>query len=559
MASTSPFNYKHMKNKLVVVLLLTCLSINYSCKKELEQNPVDRLSEKTFWTTEQNAFLALMGVYRGNIFANAAEFQPTDWWSYNGMNWLEMASDNAYIRTGESAPFNKLTNGTSTSNLNILLNYWSNTYSKIAKSNDFLENIGRVNMDAAKKARMIAEVRFIRACQYFYLSQYFGRVPLVTKVLTLAEANNVDKASRQELVAFVLAELTDAITNLPRFKDIPGAEAGRASKQAALAFLGRLQMAEGAYADAVITYKTIIDFGDNIIDPNYQSIFLEANENSTENIFSTQFVPVLLANPIMQHFAPAVGGGFNLMNPLANLMEAYQFNDGSTFSYTDSRYDPKDIGKNRDPRLKYTILYNNAPYSQTTYISNPDSANAKDRLGTSNLTLTGYGVRKYMNEAITTSLTTANGGNLPIIRYAEILLSYLEAKLEAGQAIDPTLLDATINRVRGRATVNMPRVTQTNPILLRPILRNERRVELALEGVRLWDLLRWKIADQVLKGDFFGHPFPGIVTPIRKKTATAAADPFARWYVTTKNFRKNMDEYWPIPQAEVNINPKLGL
>lgn len=531
------------------------LSFNMSCKKELDQQPLDKFSTTDFWTTEDNAYLALMGVYRGTIFANAPEYQPMNWWDPTGLNWLDMSTDNAYPRTGEAATNNKLTNGTLTSNVAILLSYWSNSYTCIARCNDFLENIGAVTMDETHRKRMIAEVKFVRASQYFYLCQYFNSVPLITKVLTPDEANNVSKATHQQLVDFVIAEYTAAVPDLPRQKDLTTAELGRACKQAALAFLGRIQLAEGKFADAAVTYKTIIDFGDSIIDPNYQTIFLEANENSTENIFSTQYIPTILANPIMQHVAPSMGGGFNIMNPLASLMEAYQFTDGTPFSYTDPRYNPKDIGANRDPRLKYTILYDNAPYGSSKYISNPDSTSARDHLGSPTLTQTGFGVRKYMNEALVTGLATLNGANIPIIRYAEVLLSYLEAKLEAGQAIDQALLDATINKVRGRASVNMPKITQTNPALLRPILRNERRVEFALEGTRLWDLLRWHIADQVLKGDFYGEAFPGIKTAIKKKGSTV--DPYSRWYVTTKAFRAQ-DYIWPIPQAEVNINPKLG-
>ncbi|MEJ7913447.1 MAG: RagB/SusD family nutrient uptake outer membrane protein, partial [Chitinophagaceae bacterium] len=97
----------------------------------------------------------------------------------------------------------------------------------------------------------------------------------------------------------------------------------------------------------------------------------------------------------------------------------------------------------------------------------------------------------------------------------------------------------------------------TAPAALRLLLRNERRVEMALEGTRLLDLLRWKVADQVLKGDFYGHPYPVSVRAIRKKSAGAAADPARRWFVTSKNFRKGVDEYWPIPLNEVSINPKL--
>ncbi len=542
--------------KIGVVLGMLLLFVNIACKKQLDQQPLDKFAASEFWTTEDNAYLALIAVYRGNIYANAPEYNPNDWWDPTGLNWLEMATDNAYPRTGDAAATNKLTNGTLTSNIGILGNYWSNSYSRIARCNDFLEHIGTVIMGETRKARMIAEVRFIRACQYFYLCQYFGSAPLVTKVLTPDEANNVTKATHQQLVDFVIAEYTAAVPDLPRQKDLTTAEIGRAGKQAALAFLGRIQLAEGKFADAAITYKTIIDFGDNIIDPNYQTIFLEANENSSENIFSTQYIPNIIANPLMQHLAPSVGGGFNLVNPLGSLFEAYQFTDGTPFSYTDAKYNPKDLGQNRDPRLRYTLLYDNAPYGSTKFISNPDSINARDRLGNATLDQTGFGIRKYMNEALTIGLATQNGANLPIIRYAEVLLSYLEAKLEAGQSIDQALLDATINRVRGRASVNMPKITVTVPATLRPILRNERRVELALEGIRLWDLLRWKVADQVLQGDFYGHPFPGIKTAIKKK-AGAAIDPYSRWYVTSKKFRKGVDEYWPVPQSEVNINPNL--
>ncbi len=531
-----------------------------SCSKKLDKIPLDRFDNETFWTSETNTQLALAGVYRGNILTTNAESNPTDWWSYNGLIWLEMATDNAYDRRLDNSAVNRLTNGTLINSNAILGNYYTNSYNRIARCNYFLENIDRATtLTEAKKNRMIGEVRFIRACQYYYMSQYWGSVPLVTRTLTPQEANTLDKAPHQVLVDFVISELTAAAADVPRQKDVPASETGRASKQAVLAFLGRMQLAEGLFEDAANTYKTIIDFGDNIIDPNYSSIFLEANENSSENIFSVQFIPSLLANAIMQHHAPGVLGGWNVLNPLAGLMEAYQFTDGASFLYTDPRYDYKDIGKNRDPRLKYTILYDGAPIKTSFFISHPDSTNSLDQVQSpvKQTTQTGYGMRKYIDESFSGNLQNGYGGNLPIVRYAEVLLSYLEAKLEAGHPIDQALLDATINKVRSRPSVNMPKITVTNATALRPILRNERRVELALEGLRYSDLLRWKIADQVLKGDFYGHPYPVSIRAIRKKNATAPADPYKRWYVTTKNFRKGIDEHWPIPLAEVNINPNL--
>ncbi|MGV3503429.1 MAG: RagB/SusD family nutrient uptake outer membrane protein [Adhaeribacter sp.] len=548
---------KHIIKSLALLVLIG-FSVS-SCSEELEKFPQDQFATATFWESEENALLALAAVYRGSVNMNAGGSTVSDWWSWIGLINLDIASDNAYHGQGDNINFVRLSNGTLVSNMGILLNYWEAAYNRVARCNDFLENIGSTPMSEENKKRMIAEVKFIRACQYFYLSQHFGSVPLVTKTLSAEEANTVSKAPRQEVVDFVMAELTAAAADLPRFKDIPVSAAGRASKQAALAFLGRIQLAEKKFSDAANTYKTIIDFGDNIIDPQYSTLFIEANENSAENIFSIQYIPNLLANAVMNNNAPRIMGGFTFINPTASLMEAYQFTDGTPFSYTDARYDYRDIGKNRDPRLKYSIYYNNAPLRNGRYISHPDSTGPKypDRIMNLN-SKTGYVLRKYIDESVTGNLNTGNGGNMPIIRYAEVLLSYLEAKLEAGQPIDQALLDATINKVRGRTSVNMPPVNETNAALLRPILRNERRVELALEGIRYWDLLRWGIADQVLKGDFYGHPYPVSKVAIRKKSASTPADPYKRWYVTTRNFRKGVDEFWPIPQSEIDINPNLG-
>lgn len=165
---------------------------------------------------------------------------------------------------------------------------------------------------------------------------------------------------------------------------------------------------------------------------------------------------------------------------------------------------------------------------------------------------TGYGLKKFCPEGYSGGLGQS-GIDLPIIRYAEILLSYLEAKIEDGDPIDQALLDGTINLVRERSSIGMPAITETDPVKLLEIVRHERRVELACEGIRYWDLLRWHIADSVLNGVFYGAPYPGA-----KKTRKAPdghTDLYSRWYVTQKHFRMQ-DYQWPIPQSEVNINPK---
>ncbi len=538
--------------KTIVMMLL--MTISFSCEKALEQFPSNAFAKDNFWTSEPNAKIALTGVYRGSM-TYGTQVVPTDWWNYCGLVFLEFATDNLYDRRGDNSMQNRLTNGTLLPDNAVILGYWSGSYRRIAICNDFLENIEKVKMEQAKIDRMKAEALFIRATQYFYLSQYFGAVPLVKKTLTPDEANNVDKAPKSEVVKFVIDELTQAAANLPSFGALKADETGRASKQAALAFLGRIYLAEKKFPEAAAAYKQIIDLGANKIDPDYASLFTPANENSSENIFSMQYVPGETSNALTQHAFPAVASGWHIVNPTGSIADAYGFDDGTPLSYDSPKFNYKNMGENRDPRFRYNFLWDGSKFGSKTYVCHPDSAKSLDQLTYSKqATRTGYGLRKFFDENFNGSLVTDYGGNMPIIRYAEVLLSYLEAELEAGKPISQALLDQTINAVRGRASVKMPPIRVTDPNLLRPILRNERRIELAFEGIRLWDIFRWDIGDQVLKGDFWGAPFPN--SQLYAKTSKKL-DPKFRWFVTSKNFRKGIDDRWPIPQSEINVNPKL--
>ena len=534
---------------------ISILALTISCDKELEQYPSNAFAKDNFWTSESNANIALTGAYRGAV-EYGTQVVPTDWWTYCGIVFMEFATDNAYDRRGDNSTQNRLTDGTLLPNNNVLKGYWEGSYQRIAICNDFLENIENVAMDQAKINRMKAEVTFLRATQYFYLSQFWGSAPLVTSTLTPDEANNVDKAPKAALVSFVESEMKAAVEALPTFGELTASEAGRASKQAALAFLGRLYLGEKRFVEASAVYKQIIDMGDNQIDPDYRSLFIPSNENSNENIFSSQYFGGQAGNSLPQHAYPAVASGWHIVNPLGSLADAYGFDDGTPLSYDDPRFDYDDMGANRDPRFRYNFIWDGATFSGRTYDCHPDHSESVDQLTYSKqATRTGYGLRKFFDESFSGNLRTDYGGNIPIIRYAEVLLSYLEAELEAGNAITQQLLDETINVVRGRASVGLPPITETDPSALRPILRNERRIELALEGQRLWDIFRWGIGDEVLVGDFWGAPFPNSTL---YPTTSKKIDPQSRWYVTTKNFREGVDDIWPVPESEVNVNPKLG-
>lgn len=536
--------------KYYISTLLVLIIFLASCS--LDRSPLDQFSEDDFWTSEDNAELALTGLYKANILFNSPEYTPTDWWSYGGLIFMEFPSDNAYDRRGTNSNFYKMTNGALLSNNAYTKAYWDNSYAKIARCNRFIEGIVNFS-DPAVVSRLTAEARFIRAAQYFYLSQFFQDVPLVTKVLTKDEANSVMKNTKQEITDYIIKEFTEAAADLPRFKDLKSSETGRSSKQASLAFLGRTLLASKRYAEAANVYKQIIDMGDNAIDPNYSSLFLPSNENSNENILSMQYLQDLAGNALPQHAYPVKNGGWCLINVAAGLFESYSFKDGSPFSYESPLYNPNNLGENRDPRLDYTIYYNGSTFKGTEYDCHPDSK-SPDKVMGGQTTQTGLMMRKYFDETFSGDLNSS-GSNVPIIRYAEILLSYLEAKLEAGDNITQSLLDETINKVRGRASVQMPPISELDPSVLRPILRNERRVELAMEGIRYWDLLRWGIAHEALNGDVYGAPFPGSKRVSLNKAGVL--DKYGRWYVNSRAFRKDQDYKWPIPQSEQDINPNL--
>lgn len=540
------------KHKYIYAIICAILFSLSSC--DLERLPKNEFEDSDIWASESNALLALTGIYRANIIYNTPEYQPKDWWSYSGLLFLEFASDNAYDRRGTNSGFHRMSDGTLLADNSFILEYWSNSYNKIGRANRFLEGIDKLDASDAVKNRFKAEARFLRAAQYFYLSQFFGGVPIVTRSLTMVEANTVEQNSKAEVVEFTIKELKEAAEHLPRFKDLKvDIEAGRASKQVALAFLGRLYLAEKRYGEAAAAYKQIIDFGDNNIDPNYASVFLPQNENSKENIFSTQYLEGTAGSGLPQHAFPVMSRGWCLINVSGSLAEAYTFNDGTPFSYSDPRYDAKNLGKDRDPRMDYTIYYNGATFMNQEYICHPDAASG-DRISSGQTTQTGFLMRKYFDETYTGDLNRY-GTNFPIIRYAEVLLGYLEAKLENGEAIDQTLLDNTVNQLRTRPSVDMAKITETNADVLRPILRNERRVELAMEGIRYWDLLRWGTAHEELTQNIMGAPFPGSVRV--SKLPDGTLDKHGRWYVGKRNFRKEKDYKWPIPQREQDINPNL--
>ena len=516
----------------------------------MDRYPLTSFSEETFYNDEANLELALNGLYRGGI-TMGVDYNVSDWWAYSATILLDGVSDIGYDRRGFTNAIGQLTAGTITETNLWVQNLYQKPYRRISSCCRFIDGLNAIKNKTPEMERMEAEARFIRAVQYFYLASYYHDVPLVTRTMTLDEANTVSKSPRAEVLQYAADELKAVAQILPRHKDLPATEQGRATAQAALGYLARTYLIMEDFKSAADACEQIINYGDNALDPNYQTLFYPSGETSSEHIFATQYVDDLAGHGLPQHAYPIKDGGWCLVNISNHLFEAYDFLDGTPFSYEYPRFDKSNFGANRDPRLDYTFYYDGATFRGTVYDCDPE-ATVADKIGPGQTTQTGYLLRKFLDESWSGDIN-AYGVNVPLVRYADILLMYLEAKVRGGEAISQQLLDQTINAVRAR--VNMPPYTETNPDKLFQLIQKERMIELAFEGWRLWDLFRWGIAEEKLNEDIYGSPFY-VSDQSLMQMKDGQRDPYDRWYVATRAFQPGQD-VWPIPLAEKNINPNL--
>jgi len=248
-------------------------------------------------------------------------------------------------------------------------------------------------------------------------------------------------------------------------------------------------------------------------------------------------------------------GGWSSLDPLQSLVDAYEMTNGKTIDDPSSGYDPNNPYTNRDPRLTATIVYPGESYPYASGAPNyydPLDASSSDFYNSGNNTsVTGYIEKKFTAVLSDYDNLFNTGLDMILIRYAEVLLSYAEAKIESGQ-IDASVYQS-INLVRNRS--GMPNVDQSvynSQSSLRTLIRRERRVELALEGLRWFDIQRWKIGPQVMAGTVYGARL-GSVNP-QTGALTLGADSIQ---VETRAFDPNKNYLWPVPQSEIDINKNL--
>jgi starch-binding outer membrane protein, SusD/RagB family len=531
--------------KLIIYSILT-LAL-FSCV-DLEREPIDAYSSDTFFTSEEAAMSNLAAVYQYTKMSGFFE-------DGNGI-YMDDITDNAYC------PFsNQLTSfialGSATSSLtgkyvDLYRTYFD--YVGVRNANYFLENIDQVDMDDTKKAEMKAEVRFLRAFNYARKMMCFGGVPLVTTVLSYGEENTIPRSSEAEIASFVLTELASAADALPQTRSSD--EYGRITKGAALALKARVELFTKDYANAAKDAKAIIDMGIYDLYSDYEGLFWEKNQSdaarNSEVLLEVCYNPPTWASWLDGLYTVAEGG-WNSVNPTQSLVDAYETTNGKAIT-NDPSYNADKPYENRDPRFYASIIYPGLEWNDRIFNSlQPVGPDEYYNSSKGNRSRTGYCLRKYcapLSELPNPDPSDVQGVNFIVIRYAEVLLTYAEALIEQNTSLPEAA--AAINKVRAR--VNMPAITETDQAGLRERVRNERRVELAFEGLRWYDMKRWKIGGQVMNGPVYGVR-PGTVDMTTGEVTFSSPNHITVGDVRV--FKEDRDYYFPIPQEDIDSNDAL--
>jgi hypothetical protein len=504
-----------MKKILCVLPLL----LFFSCNEDfLDRGSLTQLAESNFWQNEKDAQLGINGIYEvlqsrvlysGNLNGTA------------GLPQHDSFADNTFNNYKFEGPGNfvEARADPSTSFFN---DFWTANYRGIARANNAISNIERIpagNISAENKALYLGQARFLRGLFYMNLAIHFEDVPLILKVQSLEEAY-VPKNTYKEVSDQIVADLKFASESLP--VTYPASLYGYATKGAALSLLARFQLYNKNYSEVVTLTGQVMTLGYSL-NSSYEQLFTLAGENSKEIVFAVRFLQDQSDNG--ETFSATFTGIPKVnVQPMRNLVNDYYATDGLPITRS-PLYKAATPKVNRDPRLAASVYFKDDIFM--TDLNRPFTGN----------TATTFGLKKYVRNSASASgigVGSPGGQDFYVIRYADVLLMRAEALVETNQLAEVYSL---VNQVRAR--VKMPKVedvegTGLTQAALRTIVRHERRVELAFEGLRFFDVKRW-----------------GEVEAAYKRATDDKVAPYKPVY------RGRMSEVFPIPQSEIDANKSL--
>jgi hypothetical protein len=541
-----------MKNiKLILALLIIAFSMQ-SCNDDfLDREPLDAISDANFWQNEEQLLLAVNGTYA----------------YIKGKNTMDMENmgDNTVWPTQTS--YRLISSGNYNNDLGTLNSEWSGAYEGIRRCNHFLENYEKAAMtNDVLKRRYAGEVRFIRAYLYSYLTFLFGDVPHITAALNVGDDEVYGtRDSREEIVTWILDELTEIAEDLP--ESYLSLDYGRITKGTVLGWKSRVALFYEKYDVAEAAAKQVIDMGQYELYPDYYELFVSEsdaskNAGNRETMLSRIYTTDISMHNLSREIQ--VPDQSARWNPTKSLVDSYLCIDGKTIQrsslYNESTYDS--LFEHRDPRMKMTIL---SPGSEWGGRGDGNPENTDNSIFTSpkfnqnrqgSVTPTGYYFNKYCDlDAVPTYNRDEN--DIIIMRYAEILLNYAEAKLEQG-TLTQADLDQTINLLRKRVDMHPMIISELEDwgMDLKEEVRRERRIELVLEGQRYFDILRWK------RGDLLARDIKGLKKEfiIRQDDVTSVPTDEDGYiiFLTGNTFDESKHYLWPIPLAQRDLNPNLS-
>ncbi len=514
--------------KHIFILVMT-ISL-FSCEDMLEPDLDGTLNEQGIWENTKRAFGFLNNAY--NNLPNG----------YNRISgaMLATASDEAVCPDPLSAI--KGFNDGTWSPYNLIENVWDKNYEGIRKVNTFLEKIDQVPLPRKSNSlgtdesilrtreRMKGEAYFLRAYFYFELVKRYGGVPLTDKVLSLSEAADLPRASAKECFQFIFDDCDSAAIRLPRKYGVNPVEVGyneakdigRATSGAALALKSRALLYHASplfneindqarWEAAANASKEVIDYtlyedgtGGNLYKVNRFTSTVNMSDLFSTNsilpqyhdeiVFCTQYYN---NTTVEQQNAPISFGAKGLTNPTQNLVECFPMKNGKPITDPTSGYNPADPFRNRDPRLAMTVLGNGAELSANDKISDVETfvggVDGPDSYP--NATKTGYYLQKFlMPEAVWDGRSVNVTRTWVLIRFAEIYLNYAEARNEV-YGPDAEVY-AALKELRRRAGFRPSDIQAgLSKDEMREVIRNERRIELAFEEHRFFDVRRWRLFD----------------------------------------------------------------
>jgi len=457
------------------IVFLSSIIVFSSCNKSAltNLNPHNQLSQGTFWKTQEDGQLALTGCYNTLLHS---------YFNMNNFAAWDALSDDAWTLENDVGAQSAMTAPITSTTGGIVTDFYSNTYRQIGVCNYFLDNISKVAVSAVQMNEWKAEVLFLRSFYYFYLTNFYGDVPLILHSYTLSDSL-LHKSPKATVENQILNDLDTAVNYLPNtaYTD------GHVVKGTALLLKAKIYLYNNDYQDADTLTQQIIQSGLFSLYPDYYTMFTYSGQGSdnTEIMFSVRYL-----SPNNENNSNIQWGWYLGVQPFQNLVDEYECTDGLPISQS-PLYDPAHPYINRDPRLTATIMVPGSFYG-----FGPDGdANWDQRRVLLQKPLL-YNIRKYVDSTIQGVSASQHCQNaVVLLRYADVLLTYAEAHNEV-VGPDASVYQA-VNQVRARVKMPPlpPGLSQSD---MRERIRHERRIEFAFESQRWLDLKRWNIADSAI-------------------------------------------------------------